>query len=125
MNDYIPGVCNIGKKEQKARMNIALVAFAISLIYLMLIIIFSTVSVVKLFIFVPIFISTVSYLQYKMHFCAEFGILGKYNFTEKIGNTLSVESIEYLKLDRVKALKILSYSLLFSVASTLLVLVLF
>lgn len=125
MSNYIPGVCNIGKKEEQARKSIALVAFSVSLIYLMLIIIFNFVSVIKLFIFIPVFISIVSYLQYRMHFCAEFGILGKYNFTEKIGITSSIENKEYLKLDRAKALKILSYSLLISVSLTLLVLVFF
>lgn len=124
MSKYVPGVCNIGKEEELLRKNIAVISFAVSLIYLILIISFNLIPIIKIFIFIPIFISIISFLQYKMHFCAEFGILGKYNSTNKIGETIGVEQSEYLRLDRIKALKILSYSLLISVAVTLVVLIL-
>lgn len=62
--------------------------------------------------FAPIFVTVMSYLQDWMHFCTGFGILGIYNLSD---TNITVEEKEYLRLDRIKALKILGYAAAMSI----------
>jgi len=121
-NNYIPGTCNIGKTERRFRRNGGILGLLLTTFFLIIIITFRLSMLYKLIIFFPVFISTISFLQYQMHFCAEFGILGKYNFTEKFGNKLTVED-QYLQVDRIKAIKIIGYSVVISLLITFIVVV--
>lgn len=123
-NKYIPGVCNIGPKEMAFRKSAGIAGLALTILFLILEIIFKLSTPFKLLVFIPIFLTSISFLQYKMHFCAEFGILGKFNFTDELGHVLSVEQKEYLKLDRIKAAKIILYSFVISIILTVAVVVL-
>ncbi len=124
MDNYIPGVCNIGVKERQFRRNIGIVAGFISVAYLVVILALKLELVAKLLIFIPIFTAVISYLQFRMHFCAEFGILGKYNFSKNLGRALSVEETEALLKDRATALKIILYSFVLSFVATATIIVL-
>jgi hypothetical protein len=117
-NEYIPGVCNIGNKERVLRRNMGIFLALASIIHIVLIFVFDVSTIVKLLLFFPVFSSALSLIQYQMKFCAELGILGKYNFTDKLGQHFSVEQMEFIQKDRVKALKIVLYSFVIGVVVT-------
>ncbi len=109
-NKYIPGVCNIGTAERNYRKNAGILAVALGILMFFAFYAMRVKPYLYLLEFIPIYTAAISFLQYKFHFCAEFGILGKYNFEDKIGRALTVNEKESLKLDRRKALKIILYS---------------
>lgn len=120
---YIPGVCNIGIEERKIRRNIGVFGAVLTLIFLFFSLVLDLRSIYRIIIFLPAFMSALGFLQYKMHFCAEFGILGVYNFDKAFRKKISIMESEFLKQDRIKALKIIVYSLLVAIFITLIALV--
>lgn len=116
-NKYIPGVCNIGKKEIDFRRNFGIAGATLSVITAIFLFLLGVPNVFRIIIFLPIFASAFGFLQAKFHFCAEFAMVGVFNFSDKLRNTESVTQAEFRRKDQIKALKIFIYS--FAIASIL------
>ena len=104
--EYVPGTCNIGKEEIKARRNSAIFAGIFSLVFT---IFFSVVHMDKLwrlFIFFPLVSSGIGFQQWYFKFCVRFGLKGIFNF-KNMGHTDTVEQAEMRKLDKAKAVKVI------------------
>ncbi len=118
MNDeYIPGVCNIGKAEMRRRWAIGRNALIVCIILWGLCIVFQIAAPWRLFLFFPATVAAVGFLQYAWHFCARFGLGGVFNFGPSVGPTDTVEQAEYRKKDRRTALQIIGLSVLIGAAA--------
>jgi hypothetical protein len=112
-NDYIPGVCNIGKAEIKMRRALGWLGLIATVLLWALFIAMKTPAPWRLTLFVPAFLAAMGYLQAAWHFCAKFGLGGVFNFGPSIGRTDTVEQAEYRKQDRRTALQIVGVAALF------------
>lgn len=105
-SEYIPGVCNLGRAEVRARWIAAWVGIAITVGCLL---VFSLVEVpwyFKLLIFVPASLGAGGLLQALSGFCIKFGFQGVFNFGPDVGKTDTVEQAEFRRKDRRKAIQI-------------------
>jgi len=116
--EYIPGVCNIGAAERRTRRIVGLIGVILTILFIVFSLFFKVDRTYRIVIFFPLFISSMGFLQDRLHFCAEFGVLGVYNLTDKMMGISKVQK-EFLKQDRVKALKIIIYSALISCVLTI------
>lgn len=109
---YIPGVCNIGKVEIGRRMTIGWISLILSLV---LLVAFGYLHINRmwyLFLFFPVTLSVIQFLQAFLHFCASFGMKGVFNFSSELAQTESVSQQEFRKLDQSKAWSIIWYSVI-------------
>lgn len=118
-NKYVPGVCNIGPKEIENRKRFGYLGFILTIFTIAIILLLNIPSILRIVIFLPIFLTTISFLQAKFHFCAEFAMTGVFNFSDKLRKTESIVQQEFRKQDQAKALKILGISLLISTILTI------
>jgi hypothetical protein len=113
---YIPGVCNIGPAERARRRQSGLLAAAVTIALLMILMAIHTPTSWRLLIFLPATAAASGYLQSAFHFCAGFGMRGLYNVVNSAGITNDVQSEEFRRKDRSKALTIVAYSALIGTA---------
>ncbi len=115
MDKYIPGVCNIGKKEIESRRNFGIAGATLSVITIIFLFLLGVPSIFRIILFLPVFASAIGFLQAKFHFCAEFAMMGVFNFSDKLRDTETITQAEFRRKDQIAALKILGYS--FAIAS--------
>jgi hypothetical protein len=110
--EYIPGVCNIGRAEIKQRRLIGWIGLAACVILWSVFIAAQVAAGWRLTLFVPAFISAIGFLQAAWHFCAKFGLGGVFNFGPNVGQTDTVEQAEFRRQDRRMALRMIGLSVL-------------
>ncbi len=115
-NVYIPGVCNIGRSEIKMRRLAGWVGLAITIILYGSFVYLGVPRIWLLIIFIPSAMAAIGFLQAHMHFCANFGMRGVFNFGE-VGNIDTVEQAEFRAADRRKAMQIIAYSVIAGIAA--------
>jgi hypothetical protein len=118
-NEYVPGVCNIGKAEIDRRRQAGWLGLAATIVLWGLFAILRVPGPWRLFLFVPAAMGASGFLQAALHFCAGFGSRGVYNFRPEVGKTDTVEQAEFRRKDRMKANQIGLYSALIGVAVAL------
>jgi len=101
-NQYVPGVCNIGKEEIKRRKVASFISLAITIILIMVLLFLPANRYWRLILFFPVTSLAVGLQQLYFRFCVAFGIKGVFNF-ENFGKTGSVEQTNFRKKDRAKA----------------------
>ena len=111
MATYVPGVCNIGPTEIKARRDIGVIWIIISAALLGLLFLIHANPFFRLLVFFPITISVSGFYQAYFHFCAGFGMSGLYNVTKGRGDTDTVDQAEFRKKDKKKAQQIFALSI--------------
>jgi hypothetical protein len=109
---YIPGVCNIGRAEIKLRKIVGWIALATTVALWAALAAVGASAVWRLVLFVPATVAAIGFLQAAWHFCANFGLRGVLNFGPNVGKTDTVEQAEFRRQDRRKALQIIGLSLL-------------
>jgi hypothetical protein len=109
-NHYTPGVCNIGAEEITKRRTFGWIGLFVIIVIWELFFIYHTPAAWRLFLFIPAAASASGFIQAFLHFCANFGINGFYNFTKDAGKNDSVSQAEYRKKDREKAIQIIIWS---------------
>ena len=114
-SEYIPGVCNIGPAEIRARRMAGWMGLGATILLWILFFVFRVPAAWRLLLFFPAMMSAVGFLQAAMHFCAAFGMRGVFNFGPNVGKTDTVEQAEFRRKDRRKALTILLYSSLIGI----------
>lgn len=108
MNDnqaYIPGMCNINKAEVAYRKKAMWFGIVVSVVVLAVMIGFALPIVVRVLLFVPIYIAAIGYLQVKNKFCVAYGASGKQNASEGSDNALEVAEAEAKAADKKKSQK--------------------
>ncbi len=117
--EYIPGACNIGPSEIKARKIFAIYAGVFSIILIALLVAFHADKIWRLTTFIPLASFAVGFQQWYFKFCVNFGLRGVFNFGN-IGKTFSVEQKENFKKDRIKAWKMIITGILFGLVTAVL-----
>jgi hypothetical protein len=114
--EYVPGVCNIGKAEIHQRWMIGWISLVVGIVMWAAFIAMKVAPAWRLSLFVPATLATVGFLQAAWHFCAKFGLNGVFNFGPNVGKTDTVEQAEFRRQDRRTALQIIGLSVLAGVA---------
>jgi hypothetical protein len=112
---YIPGVCNIGKQETKQRRNAAIVGGIMAVIIAGTLVTLHLDKAWRFIVVLPLLSFGVGIQQWYYKFCVRFGMKGLFNFGD-LGATHTVEQAEMHKADRNKALRMIIIGLLFAVA---------
>jgi hypothetical protein len=115
-NQYVPGVCNIGRSEIKMRKLAGWVGLVVTILLYGSFVYLGVPRIWRLIIFIPFTMAAIGFLQAHMHFCANFGMRGVFNFGD-IGNTDTVEQAEFRAADRRKAMRIIAYSVIAGIAA--------
>lgn len=105
--EYIPGVCNIGRDEIRMRWMTGWIGLGITVALWLGFILNSSPAAWRLFLFVPAYLSAIGLLQASMHFCVAFGAKGLFNFKPEVGKTESVDQAEFRAKDKAKAIQIM------------------
>lgn len=116
MAEYIPGVCNIGPAEIKARRNLGISWGIGTLGLFFLLYILNVDPLWRLVIFFPAVVAYSGIYQAQMKFCAGYGNSGLYNVAKSVGHYDTVEQAEFRKKDKKKAQQIFAYSLVSALA---------
>lgn len=110
--EYVPGVCNIGRAEVRLRKLVGWIGLAVTLVLWTALVAAGASAAWRLTLFVPASVAAIGYLQAAWHFCANFGLRSVLNFGPNVGKTDTVEQSEFRRQDRRKALEIIGLSLL-------------
>ena len=123
MSEYIAGACNIGPSEIKRRRQGALIGAILFAVTTLLFVITDAPTGTRLLVFIPALLFAVGMIQSRKRFCVAYGFLGVFSL-EKLGATTKITINQDLKADRKYAVKLLTQSILISIALTLMVVVL-
>jgi hypothetical protein len=104
--EYIPGVCNLGRAEIRARWIAAWLGIGITLGCLLLFALVEVPWYFKVLVFLPASLGAAGVLQAVSRFCVKFGFQGVFNFGPDVGKTDTVEQAEFRRKDRQKAIQI-------------------
>ncbi len=99
--DYIPGVCNIGKEERKARMNWPIGMFILFVAIVVLLQVISASHFWRLVVFFPVAAFAITFQQVYFGFCVAYGSKGLYNFGA-LGKPNQNTNEDYLRRDKAK-----------------------
>lgn len=121
--EYVPGVCNIGGAEIKARKRAAYLGGAVFLALSAIFIFTNASTIIRLFAFIPAMGAAIGFYQARAKFCVAFGLMGVFNFGNK-GKTTKVDLAESLRADRIYAYKLIAKSFVVSILLTVLVVIL-
>ncbi len=114
-SEYVPGVCNIGPAEIRMRRLSGWIGLVFTILLWGAFILLRVPAPWRLLLFLPATVSASGFLQAAMHFCANFGMRGVFNFRSEVGKTDTVEQAEFRRKDRAKALRIILYSSLIGI----------
>ena len=120
MSEYIAGACNIGPSEIKRRRQGALIGAVLFAITTLLFVITDAPTTTRILVFIPALLFAVGMIQSRKRFCVAYGFLGVFSL-EKLGATTKITINQDLKADRKYAIKLLTQSILISIALTLMV----
>ncbi len=121
---YEPGVCNIGKNEIKKRYELAVSGFFLTALLFFLLYFYNFSAVWFVVLFVPLMFGFEGLYQGYLHFCAGFGMSGKYDFSgTKKEHGLVKDKQEHMR-DMVKSMQINAYSVWSAVLVTILLMLL-
>lgn len=107
--EYIPGACNIGRKEIQRRKIQATIGVIVSIVLMFLLFPYHRPELFRLFVFPPLAYTVLCFLQAINKFCVLFGLRGVFNFNdERILTT--VKQYDFVLKDRRKAILIIFLS---------------
>jgi hypothetical protein len=121
-DNYIPGVCNIGKEEINKRKQVGIVGLILTILTYFLFVYFEASRGVRFLTFIPAVISAIGFLQARMHFCVYYGLAEIFNF-DSLGKSSKVEEDEFVKKDKKRAKSIIYFSVLIGIVVSLLAVV--
>lgn len=107
---YIPGVCNIGPAEIRARRFTGYVGLVVTVLAFVVFYLVPVSETIRLLVYIPAAITATGFLQAQLRFCAKFGMQGLFNFGSQIGRTESVDQVEFRRKDQRKAIIIIAGS---------------
>jgi len=117
--EYVPGTCNIGPSEIKARKKSAVFAIVLGVAIIILLLMLHADKIWRLILFIPAASVGITFQQVYYKFCVAFGMKGVFNFGD-MGKTYSVEQKEYFKKDRAKARKMIIIGIIVGVVVAIL-----
>ena len=118
MTEYQPGVCNIGRAEQRKRYGLGLAGTGLTVLIAALIFLEFLPGAAVFGIFIASFMACEGLFQGYLNFCAGFATKGIYDISSSGGEKKEVTDEESRKKDKVKALQIHLYSLTGALTAT-------
>lgn len=112
--DYQPGQCNIGKSEQRKRLWIGIIGFAICGVFTASVVLFSLPTIYLLGLVIFFYTGFIGVTQAYLGFCVTLGAFGQRHFEEKERVNRKTDRLH----DRTRAMQVAFYSLVASVLST-------
>ncbi len=106
MPDYIAGSCNIGGPEVQRRKKAGYFGLFLSSATFIFLSVARPVGGVRVLIFFPLLLTSISWFQTRNRFCLAFGLAGTFNFGD-LGSLAKVSDPVDLRADRSKALGML------------------
>lgn len=116
-SSYAPGVCNIGSVEIRRRMIAGWAGLTLLTVGWAALIIGGAAAAWYLLLFFPAIAMSSGFVQAGSRFCYYFGLTGLFNFGA-IGRQARVDDRDANRRDRVKAMRVLSVSLLIAAVVT-------
>lgn len=113
-NNYVPGVCNIGKEEINKRKRAGIVGLILTILTYSLFVYFEVSKGVRFLTFIPAVISAIGFLQARMRFCAYYGLAEMFNF-DSLEKSNKVDNNEFVRKDKKRARQIIYYSVLIGI----------
>lgn len=113
-NNYVPGVCNIGKEEINKRKRAGIVGLILTVLTYSLFVYFEVSKGVRFLTFIPVVISAIGFLQARMRFCAYYGLAEMFNF-DSLEKSNKVDNNEFVRKDKKRARQIIYYSVLIGI----------
>jgi len=113
-NNYIPGVCNIGKEESNKRKKVGIAGLLLTIIAYSFLVYFDVSKGIRFLIFIPAIISASGFIQARMHFCAYYGLAEMFNF-DSLGKSSKVKDDEFIRKDKKMARSIIYFSVLIGI----------
>ena len=108
---YKPGACNIGKNEIKKRYAFGVAGFALTAVLLFLYLYYNVSVGLFILLIIPLFAGFEGFYQGRLHFCAGFGMAGKYDFKGTRNEAGRVKDRKQHRLDVLRSMSIHIYSL--------------
>ena len=105
LDEYQPGVCNIGPAEIARRRMSGHLALAVTAIGFAVLVGLGLPHWTRLLLLLPAAGAATGYIQAQLHFCAGFGSRGVFNFGA-LGNVRSVQDLEARRADMRRSLQI-------------------
>lgn len=121
-NNYIPGVCNIGKEETNKRKQVGIAGLILTILTYSLFVYFEVAKGVRFLIFIPAAISAIGFIQARIHFCVYYGLAEIFNF-DLLGKSSKVENDESVKKDKKRARSIIYSAVLIGIVISLIAIV--
>jgi len=115
---YQPTHCNIGTRGRKQRLAVAVVAFGLSLLYVLAVAVGILPDPLLVGVFVPLSIGFEWGLQAYKSFCVRLAMLGRYDFRGEGGQAGSVPTPDDRRADRVEAVKVTVIAVVLAAATT-------
>jgi len=102
-DSYIPGVCNINKKEIAYRRKAGYVGVGVALVLFGILLGLKLSKWTRLILFLPLYIGAIGFLQAKNKFCVAYGAEGKQNANEDSTEATAVSDHAARARDKIKA----------------------
>lgn len=116
--EYEPGVCNIGKHEQRRRYMLGGIGLLAAVLWLL---IYTRVPGGLYLVFLPLVLMYEGFYQGRLGFCAGFAFQGIYDTSVRGNRREEVEDEKAHKQDLIRAIQIHMYSLTSAVFTTLVI----
>lgn len=117
-DEYIAGVCNIGRAEIRQRLIVSYIGLGLALVAAVALVATDAPQAARWGVLIPFLIWSVGLVQARNRFCVAYGILGTFNFG-KLGQASKVQDPAFRKADQRTVLKIAGLSLVYALAATL------
>ena len=103
--NYVPGVCNINKKEITYRKKAGYFGLGLAAVMAAALLGFGLNRYLRVVLIVPVFIAAIGYLQTKNKFCVAYGASGRQNADEDSSQASNVSDSHAATTDKKKAQK--------------------
>lgn len=117
-DQYVAGVCNIGKAEIRQRMIVSIVGLALALSSAIGLLAADAPRAARWGVFLPLLVWAIGLVQARHRFCIAYGLAGTFNFG-KMGQIARVQDPAFKRADRIAVLKIAALSVTYAFAATL------
>lgn len=119
MNEYQPGVCNIGGDERRKRRRAGTLSFIAAAAFVGFVVATGRPAGLLLGAFPLIFGGFVGVVQDRMGFCVAFGALARYDLSGSGGGAGKIDDEAAVRQDRVKAFQVLAVAMAAAVVTTM------
>ncbi|MCL5016917.1 MAG: hypothetical protein M1441_02115 [Candidatus Parvarchaeota archaeon] len=118
---YLPGKCNIDKKEANKRYTFGAISFLIAGLFTALVVFLKVSSLWEAIVFVPILAGFIGFYQGRLRFCVRNAKIGQYEFPS-LGISGKVSSLKDHVIDLSRSRQIFLYSFFSSILVTVILL---